>query len=55
MVGDDGGKEGKGGQRTCIKDTWTKPMRVRLRVEIGMAEVGGSAGVKMEITVGITI
>ena len=29
---DKGGKKGKGHQGTCIKDTWTKPKGVGLRV-----------------------
>ena len=30
MEGDDGGKKGKGHQRTCIKDPWTKPKGDRI-------------------------
>ena len=29
------GKQGRGHQGTCIKDTWTKPNKVGLRVESG--------------------
>ena len=37
MRGDNGGIKGKGCQRTCIKDTWTKPKGGRI-------EVGGRDG-----------
>ena len=37
-------------QGRCIKDTWTKPKGVGLRVEGGDG-VGGCSGVKMETTV----
>ena len=30
--GSNGGKKGKGPQGTCIKDPWTRPKRVGLRV-----------------------
>ena len=29
--GDNGGKKGKGRQRTCIKDPWTKPKGGRMK------------------------
>ena len=29
--GDNGRKKGKGCQRTCIKDTWTKPKKVSIK------------------------
>ena len=32
MERDNGEKQGKGCQGTCIKDTWTKPKGVGLRV-----------------------
>ena len=40
--GDNGGKNGKGHQGTCIKDPWTKPRREGLKV----GGVGGWGGVK---------
>ena len=45
--GDNRGKWGKGHQGTCIKDPWTKPKGVGLRVE------GGDrwGGAEMETTV----
>ena len=45
------GKEGKGSSKgTHIKDTWTKPKRVRSRVGGGNGWCGGDLG-EMEITV----
>ena len=40
---DNGGKQGKGCQGTCIKDTWTKPKGVGLKVgdKDGRWGVGG--------------
>ena len=49
--GDNGGKEGKGHQGTCIKDPWPKPMGVGLRVGGGGGWGGGSGRGKMETTV----
>ena len=51
MGGDNGGKRRTGHQGTCIKDTWTKPKGVGLRVEGGDGWGGGAGGVKMETTV----
>ena len=41
----------KGHQGTCVKDTWTQPKGVGLRVGGGMGGAGGCGGVKMETTV----
>ena len=48
---DNGGKQGKGQQGMCVKDTWTKPKGVGSRVggKDGWRE--GYGGVKMETTV----
>ena len=43
--------KGKGHQGTCIKDTWTKPKGVGLRVGGEDGGVEGSSGGKMETTV----
>ena len=52
VEGDNGGQQRKGCQRTCIKDPWTKPKGVGLRVGGGDGWGGGEhGGVKMETTV----
>ena len=51
-VGEDSeGKRGKVCQGTCIKDTWTKPKGVVLRVGGGEGWGGRRSRVKMETTV----
>ena len=51
MGGDFEGISGKGCQGTCIKDSWTKPKGVGLRVGGGDGWVWGSGKEKMETTV----
>ena len=46
--GDNRGKKGKGHKGTGIKDPWTKPKGVRIRVGDGAGESGGG---KMETTI----
>ena len=48
---DNGEEKGKGHQGTCIKDTWTKPKGIGLRVGGRDEWAGGHGGVKMEPTV----
>ena len=48
------GKEGKGCQRTCIKDPWIKPKGGRIeggRWEVRVGGAGEIGGGKMETTV----
>ena len=47
---DNGGKQEKDHKGTCIKDTWTKPKGVGLRMG-GTDEWQGDGGMKMEMTV----
>ena len=51
MGGDNGRKRGKGPQGTCIKDTWTKPMGVRVEGRRWGWWSRGEGGGKMETTV----
>ena len=51
MEKDDGGKEGKCHQGTCIKDTWMKTKGVGSRVGDGDAWGKEHDGVRMETTV----
>ena len=47
--GKNGGKKGKGRQRSCIKDPWTKPKGDS--IEGGVGQGRGKQGGKMETTI----
>ena len=51
MRGDNQGKTGKGHQRTCIKDTWTKPKGGKSKGGKWEWQVCGVDRGKMETTI----